>query len=390
MAGQVNALSPAGQGGTWLLDPSAITICSGAAPCTTAGTFSGSPTSIFTPNNAATDDVNVSSITGAFLAGVTTVVVDTASAAAGTGTISVQTPIAITNNSGSAETLILSAFNAINFNGSALNTITGAGANPLNVTLWGNNLNAQTNPALSGTYTAGANIAASVAVTSAITTNGGNLTIESDNNAITVSAAIHTGGGSFSSTGSTFNNTGGVISTSGGGVSLNQTGAVTVGAAVGTGGGSFSSTGTTFNNTGGSINSGNGTFTLDQTGGVTIGDFMGSGTGAINITGVGITEVGAPGMIVQSAGAGAVTINAGAGVITLSNATNDFTGVVTLNNTGAHAVSLNNGANALTIGGGTSVGNNLTLTSGALNFGTTTVSGTLGVTSNGAITRRVP
>ncbi len=383
VTGQVNALSPAGQGGTWLLDPSDINITNAGI---TAGTFSGSPTSIFTPNNATPDNVNVNSIISAFGAGVTTVIVDTASAAAGAGTISVQTPIAITNNSGAAETLVLSAYNAINFNGSALNTITGSGTDPLNVTLWGNNLNAQTNPALSGTYTAGSNAAATIAVTSAITTNGGNLTIESDNNAITVSAAINTGGGSFSSTGLTFNNTGGVISTSGGNVTLNQTGAVTIGSAIGTGGGSFSSTGTTFNNTGGSINTSNGLLTLNQTGAVTIGDFLGSGTGMMSIVGVGITE-GAFGMLVQSAGAGTVILSAGAGVITLNNVGNDLTGAVTLTNSGANAVTLNNGANALTIGNGTSVGNNLTLTSGALSFGSTMVGGALSVTSSGAITQ---
>ncbi|MHB8386792.1 two-partner secretion domain-containing protein, partial [Metallibacterium sp.] len=75
-----------------------------------------------------------------------------------------------------------------------------------------------------------------------------------------------------------------------------------------------------------------------------------SDTGSIN-TGGGTLTVNATG-IVQSALAGSIlagnaTFNAGAGALTLDSTGNDFTGVVSLNNSGANAVTLNNGSHAL-------------------------------------------
>jgi hypothetical protein len=68
-------------------------------------------------------------------------------------------------------------------------------------------------------------------------------------------------------------------------------------------------------------------------------DFASStlGSGSFTVTAVGITQSGA---ITQASSAGAVTFNAGAGVITLTNASNDFTGSVSLNNSGNNNVSV--------------------------------------------------
>jgi hypothetical protein len=68
-------------------------------------------------------------------------------------------------------------------------------------------------------------------------------------------------------------------------------------------------------------------------------DFAASvlGSGSFTVTAVGITQSGA---ITQASSAGTVTFNAGAGVITLTNASNDFTGSVSLNNSGNNNVSV--------------------------------------------------
>ncbi len=87
------------------------------------------------------------------------------------------------------------------------------------------------------------------------------------------------------------------------------------------------------------------------------------GSGALTVNAVGITQVGP---IIQAAGAGAAVFNGGAGVIDLSNAGNDFTGPVSLNNSGA---------------------NDATVTdSNAIDLGTSTVGGNLVVTAHGNIT----
>jgi CSLREA domain-containing protein len=61
------------------------------------------------------------------------------------------------------------------------------------------------------------------------------------------------------------------------------------------------------------------------------------GNGTLSVNAVGITQTGA---ITQVANAGAVTFNAGAGVITLANVGNDFTGLVSVNNSGNNNVSV--------------------------------------------------
>jgi hypothetical protein len=61
------------------------------------------------------------------------------------------------------------------------------------------------------------------------------------------------------------------------------------------------------------------------------------GNGTLSVNAVGITQTGA---ITQAANAGAATFNAGAGVITLANVGNDFTGLVSVNNSGNNNVSV--------------------------------------------------
>src|SRR6185503_13494847 len=94
-------------------------------------------------------------------------------------------------------------------------------------------------------------------------------------------------------------------------------------------------------------------------------------TGPISLIATGPITQGGAGDITQAAGGGAVSFNAGANAITLTNAGNDFTGAVSLNNSGNNNVSIRD-TNALILGT-SSVG-----------------SGTLTVTAGGAITQTGP
>ena len=119
--------------------------------------------------------------------------------------------------------------------------------------------------------------------------------------------------------------------------------------------------------------SGSAAITFDQTGagGIGVDGPVTTGTGAITIT----SQQGilGSGIITQTAGAGAVTFNAGAGVITLTNASNNFTGSVSLNNSGANNVAITD-ANTIDFGAST------------LGSGTFTVTA-VGITQSGAITQ---
>jgi len=70
------------------------------------------------------------------------------------------------------------------------------------------------------------------------------------------------------------------------------------------------------------------------------------GSGTLTVSATGITQSGT---LTQAAGAGTATFNAGAGAITLTNAGNDLTGAVCLNNSGANNVSVAD-ANAIQLG----------------------------------------
>ena len=117
--------------------------------------------------------------------------------------------------------------------------------------------------------------------------------------------------------------------------------------------------------------SGSAAITFDQNGagGIGVDGPVTTGTGAITIT----SQQGilGSGVITQAVGAGAVTFNAGVGVITLTNASNNFTGSVSLNNSGANNVSITD-TNAIDFGSST------------LGSGTFTVNA-VGITQSGAI-----
>jgi autotransporter-associated beta strand protein len=125
----------------------------------------------------------------------------------------------------------------------------------------------------------------------------------------------------------------------------------------------------------GTLNTGN--LSATSTGNLNLGQGTVSGTLAANSNGGAITQAG--GLTVT----GASTVNAGAGNITLGNATNDFQSAVTL--TGA--VTQVTDGNALVLGT-LNTGNLSAISTGNLNLGQGTVSGTLAANSNGgAITQ---
>lgn len=190
-------------------------------------------------------------------------------------------------------------------------------------------------------------------------TNLRNVTLIFDNaSAIAPAFSLHNGGNLYVDTsGSLSGGTGGNIL---------QIGAVNVPGTVTFIAGAHSITATLGNTAGGDVflsNSGNNNVAFTVTGALHMGTSS-VGSGTLTLTGLGVTQDGA---ITQAASAGAATINAGAGVITLNNASNIFTGAVSLNNSGNNAVALSNNA-ALTLGTSNIGSGTFTLiTGGALN-----------------------
>ena len=383
-SGRVYASAPVGKPGLWLLDPSNATISSGAAGTDSGVTATGGPPAdVFTAtaNNATIVD---GSINAALNAGENVTI--TNSGPPGNGNIKFDNSgVAISENSGSALTLTLSAGGSISIQGGGTApkiTATGAGS-------------------LSLSFTAGGAVAIPQS-----SLNGGSITTTGAG-AVTQNGAISAGTGSFNAGAGTI-----TLSTAGnkftGAVSLSNTGANNVAlsnsggalvlgtSSVGTGtlaiaaGGAITQNGTitqaagagaaTFtaganaitltqsNSLTGAVvlsNSGVNNVALTNAGALSLGaSTVGGGTLAVTAGGA-ITQTG---VFTQAAGAGATTFNAGANAITLTQA-NLFTGAVSLNNSGANNVALTNGAQALALGT-SSVG-----------------TGTLAVTAGGAITQ---
>jgi hypothetical protein len=140
---------------------------------------------------------------------------------------------------------------------------------------------------------------------------------------------------------------GGALSLTAGGVT--QTGALTVGGTSTINAGAnqiaLTNAGNAFTGAVALSNSGANAVAISSSGALALGAST-LGSGALTVNAVGITQSGP---IVQAAGAGSATFNGGAGAITLANAGNDFTGVVSLNNSGANNVSITD-ANAIELG----------------------------------------
>ena len=190
--------------------------------------------------------------------------------------------------------------------------------------------------------------------------------------------------------------TNGSLTTSSGAISLTGSAGVTIGHNITTTSGSVSISGTGVNQNAGSIvivgltvNAGAGAIALNQAGNDFAGavslnnsgannvaitdanaiDFGAStlGSGTFTVTAVGVTQSGA------ITAAGTSSFNAGAGVITLANASNNFTGSVSLNNSGANNVAITD-VNAIDFGASTLGSGSFTVTA-------------VGITQSGAITQ---
>lgn len=237
--GRVDTSAPFGAIGNWLLDPANIDITNGGG---TTGSFTGSPDSIFTPNQlTATLDAGTLSTALA----TNNVNVTTTFAGGEAGTITVSAPITRSAGTGTT-TLTLTPAQATaggTITIASTGAISGSADHPLNVNLAANGVGAT----------------------------------------VTVAAPITTFGGSFSSTGTTFTNNGGPITTSGGAINLFHTTTMTLASPLVSGGGDIViAGGSTFTDTT-QIDSGLGSVTLrGSTDTLAIG--IGSTTGTFNIT----------------------------------------------------------------------------------------------------------
>ncbi len=387
--GRVNTMAPHGKTGTLLLDPSDITISTGAndADDDGIGGFTGS---------ADSSVLNTTTLQNA-LASNNVTVDATAGGAGGSGSITVANSVSWS----SVKSLTLKASSTITVDtGAAIaNTNTGG----LNLFTDGNVVVRSPINLVGGAFTVrgtnGVTSASSFLANSggAITTSGGAngaggaIDIKTSGNLTTL--ALTANGGA-----ATGNNNGGAA----GAVILNSGQALALGGAISSAGGAGSGSGTVGN--GGQVTLSAGGL-LSQSGVITASSLSVSNTSAATNLSSSVNQVGTLGTI-NAAGqsfsfrnglaitqsgpiqAAAATFSAGNNPITLTHGSNNFTGAVSLSNSGANNVQLTD-ANALTLGTLNVAAGNLTVTStGALNLGTGTVGGNLVAASNGgAITQ---
>ncbi|MFM0197056.1 filamentous hemagglutinin N-terminal domain-containing protein, partial [Paraburkholderia strydomiana] len=114
--GQVSAAAPEGKAGEWLIDPTDVTISTGAD-----SNYSGSVTSGFSGGSNSTATVKNTTISNALNAG-TDVTITTASAGTATGNIVQQSGADITKTAGKAANLTLAANGNITLNGNITST----------------------------------------------------------------------------------------------------------------------------------------------------------------------------------------------------------------------------------------------------------------------------
>jgi len=330
--GQVEAGAPKGLAGSWLLDPANVTI---SAAATSNGTFSGgSPNTYTTTANTAV--ANVTTITNSLDAG-TDVIINTTPGGMQAGDITVSANIAKT--AGTAATLTLNATNSIVIN------------NPIS----------STSDVLNLVLTAGAS-SLSFGAAGALTTNNGNGN-GNGNVTTTTTAAFRN---ATLGTGNLTVTSGGAISQVAGtaitGNTLTATTLANAGAAITFG--QANNNFTTIN-----LKSRNAANTANAAGALSYTDVNGFDVAALQTTST--TALTAGGNITNSGPivvGGTTTITALANDVTLNNVGNIFNNIITIPN--ATNVTLRN-----TI---------------ATSLGTSILSGTLGVTSGGAITQTGP
>ena len=198
----------------------------------------------------------------------------------------------------------------------------------------------------------------SVTITTGVTgTQAGNITV---NAPITKSAGAGSPTLTLTAAGAIDINS--VITATSGSLNVTLTAGTTVDldASITTAGGTFTSSGTTFDSTGNLISTAGGSVLLTHTAGVILGSITTTGAGALTVSTSG-TITDAAGDVLTIGGTSSFTTTAGNSLITLDNASS-FTGAVSL---------APNGDGNVTLTGVTS----------ALNLGTVTVGGTLGLGS---------
>jgi len=397
-----------GKGGTWLMDPSNISIENNADA---NGAFDALSPNTFVPaNDNAIADVNT--INTSLTAG-TNVIVNTAGGA-GTqvGNITLINDILMNNAAPTSATLTLNALgsiiltnnitaNALNDLSVVLNAVNGVTMNG-NITTQGGSLTIANSGAFAVTQGGASTLV--IGGTTSVTTGGAAITlVGTGNNNFTGAVSLtNTGAANNVQITDTNNLVLGVLSIGGnltvfdtgtlnlgsgtvnGNLSatttagaITQTGALTIGGVTNIVTTNAAITLTQANDFGSVVNLANtGAFNvaITDTNTLLLGTvtMAAASAGALTITAVGLTQSGAT---IITSGTGAVTINGGAGVITLTNL-NEFNGAVSLNNSGASAVAITD-ANALVLGT-SSVG------SGTL---TVIATGANNITQTGAITQ---
>ncbi|MDX1901184.1 MAG: hypothetical protein SFW66_04150 [Gammaproteobacteria bacterium] len=427
--GMVYASALHGTSGSWLLDPANVTISSGA---TTNGSFDGgSPNNQFTTtaNNAI---ANVGTI-NASLDADTNVIILTSPGGSQAGTITVSNAI-LKSAGGSNVTLTLSADSTI-----AINSTIGFSSGGLNVALFSSGAITQTAAitASSLTVNAGAgavtltNASNSVSGAVSITntganavsyTNSGALTIGTTSvgqnltftatGAITQSGIITASGGTTTlaagsgndiTLSNASNNFSTIAITTGNNVTIQDTNALVLGASTVSGNYSVT-TGGAITQSGAQTVTGTSSFTAGASA-ITLTTATNAFTGAVTLSNSGANNVSLTNNIALSLAAssvgqnltivtssdaitqtGALTVpgtssfTAVANSITLTNASNSFTGAITLSNSGANDVSVTN--TLATVLAASTIGRNITLISGGNITQTGAITATGGTTTS--------